>query len=159
MAEERVAEWQIIETLPDGHSIPVLEIGKRVLTGLVGSIEVPAQSPVISDTENLVKQAKELQNEEERLKSDFPAAIKVMDPEEETSSTDNEGNGHESESSGVIIEKEEISTPKDEKLVQGPEKPPVLSEDGKKECLQKIGRRDGKAKGDLVATATVQDRT
>jgi len=151
MAEERVAEWQTIETLPDGHSIPVLEIGKRVLTGLVGSIEAPAQSCTVSDTENLVKQAKELENEEERLKSDFPAATKVMEPEDETLSTDNEGNGHESESSGVIIEKEEIPTTKPEISSQTPEKPREMSRSSKDCC------KDEKPSGDdrnLIVTET-----
>jgi hypothetical protein len=159
LARERVAEWQTIDTLPDGHSIPVLEIGKRVLTGFVGSIEVPAEPSVISDTENLIKQAKELQNEEERLKSDFPAATKIMDPEDEASSTDNEGNGDGSESSGVIVEKEDSPTPKDEMLVQGPQKRSILSEDGTKECCKKIGSGDAHPKVDPVATATVQVST
>ena len=88
--------------------------------------EVPAEPPVISDTENLIKQARELQNEEEHLKSDFPAETKIMDPEDEASSTDNDGNGYGSESSGVIVEKEESPTPKDEILVQGPQKRSVL---------------------------------
>jgi hypothetical protein len=152
---ERVAEWQTIDTLPDGHSIPVLEIGKRVLTGFVGSIEVPAEASGISDMENLIKQAKELQNEEERLKSDFPAATKIMDPEDEASSTDNEGNGHGSESSGVIVEKEASPTPKDEMLVQGTPKRSVLLEDGTKQCCKKIGSVDAHAKVDVVGTATV----
>ena len=159
LAGERIAEWQTIDTFPDGHSIPVLEIGKRVLTGFVGSIEVPAESSGISDTENLIKQAKELQNEEERLKSDFPAATKIMDPEDETSSTDNEGNGHGSESSGVIVEKEESLTPKDEMLVQGPQKRSVLSENGTKECCKKVESGAAHAKVDPVETAVVQGST
>lgn len=134
----------------------MLEIGKRVLTGLVGSIEVPAQSSVISDTENLVKQAKELENEEERLKSDFPAATKVMDPEDETSSTDNDGNSHESESSGIIVEKEEIPTAKTEMPADGPEKSKELSDDVPKDCCKETAAGDA---GDTVVTETAEKST
>ena len=134
----------------------MLEIGKRVLTGLVGSIEVLAQSSVMSDTENLVKQAKELENEEERLKSDFPAATKVMHPEDETSSTDNDGNSHESESSGIIVEKEEILTAKTDMPGDGPEKSKGLSDNGPKDCCKKTAAADA---GDTFVTETAEKST
>ena len=115
---DRVAHWQSLESLPEGHSIPLMEIGKRVLKGLVEAIEIPTSS-AMADTEDLVEQAKELQAEEERLKSDFPAATKVLDDESgSTSSEAMSKNGHESESSGVLVEKEDCITPKEEK--QGP---------------------------------------
>jgi hypothetical protein len=106
-AAERVEEWQTLDSLPNGHSVSLMEIGKRVLKGHVGAIHLPI-SPAMADTEHLVEQAKELQSEEERLKSDFPAATKVMDPTNESESTHSGSgpeNGHESESSGVLVEK------------------------------------------------------
>jgi hypothetical protein len=117
VATDRVAEWQSLDSLPEGHSTSVIEIGKRVLQGLIGVIDAPASLKII-DTEYLVRQAKELENDVERLKSDFPAATKVMDPDDESGSTDNEGtggNGHESESSGVLVEKDECTILRDEK--------------------------------------------
>jgi hypothetical protein len=106
-AAERVEEWQTLDSLPNGHSVSLLDVGKRVLKGHVGAIDLPI-SPAMADTEHLVEQAKELQSEEERLKSDFPAATKVMDPTDESESTHSGSgpeNGHESESSGVLVEK------------------------------------------------------
>jgi hypothetical protein len=106
-AAERVEEWQTLDSLPKGHSVSLMEIGKRVLKGHVGAIALPI-SPAMTDTKHLVEQAKELQSEEERLKSDFPAATKMMDPTDESESTHSGSgpeNGHESESSGVLVEK------------------------------------------------------
>jgi hypothetical protein len=115
VAADRVAEWQSLDSLPKGHSITVMEVGKRVLQGLIGAIDVPAPLE-ITDTEHLVQQAKQLQNEEERLKSDFPAATKVLDPDDGSGATDNGGigeNGHESETSGHLVKKEECAAPTD----------------------------------------------
>jgi hypothetical protein len=110
---ERVAKWQILDTIPEGHSMTLMDIGKRVLKGLVGAVDIPTPL-VIEDTEHLVQLAKELQSKEARLRSDFPAATKVMEHDDESRPINNEGiveNGHESESSGVLIEKEESGTP------------------------------------------------
>jgi hypothetical protein len=86
-----------------------MEVGRRVLKGHVGAMNIPA--PVImANTEHLVKQAEELRNQEERLKNEFPAATKAMDPEDESNSLVTIGvgeNGHESEESGVIVDREE----------------------------------------------------
>jgi hypothetical protein len=156
ITSERVAGWQSLDSLPEGHSIPLMEVGKRILKGHVETIEVPA-ALVVADTEHLVKQAKELQNEEERLKSNFPAATKIMDPEDETNSTDNEGsagNGHESESSGVLVEKDECSTPAEEKsavdlvetkkaVANSPTNPRAKHEGYKTEALETIGPSSG----------------
>lgn len=115
VASDRVAEWQSLDSLPEGHSITVMKVGKQVLQGRIGAIDVPA--PVeITDTEHFLQQAKQLQNEEERLKSDFPTATKVLDPDGGSGSTDNGGimeNGHEGESSSLLVEKEECTTPRD----------------------------------------------
>ena len=113
VATDRVAEWQSLGSIPEGHSTAVMGVGKRVLQGLIGTIDVLAPLE-IADTEHLVQQAKELQNEEERLKSEFPAATKVMDLDDESGSTNNEGiagNGRENESSDVLAEKVECETP------------------------------------------------
>ena len=59
------------------------------MKGLGGAVNIPT-SVVMADSEHLVKQAKELQYEEERLRSDFPAAAKVMEPDDENRSTGNE---------------------------------------------------------------------
>ena len=90
----------------------MIEIGKRVLQGLIGTIDVLAPLE-ISDTEHLLRLARELQNEEERLISNFPAATKVVDPDDECRSTDNEGiaeDGCESESSDILVKKDECMT-------------------------------------------------
>ena len=62
-----VAQWQSLDSLPEGHSSSAMEV-KRVLQGLVGAINVSPPLEV-ADTEHLLQQAKELQNEEECLKS------------------------------------------------------------------------------------------
>ena len=113
-ALERVTAWQLLDSIPVGHSISLMDVGKSVLKGIIGAIDNPGPI-VIADTEHLVQQVQELQNEERRLRSDFPAAAKVMEPDgDESGSTDNEGNGeneHESESSGILVEKHECSSP------------------------------------------------
>ena len=79
------------------------------MQGLIGTIESPAPLET-ADTEHFVRRAKELQV---CLKSDFQAATKVVDPDHQSESTDNEGiggNGHESESSGAVVEKDECRT-------------------------------------------------
>ena len=123
--------------------------------GLFGSIELATQSSVTSDTESFIKQAKELENEEERLKSNFPAAMKVMEPGDETSSTDNEGNGHENESSGVVVEIENVLNGRDDTLVHIPEKVHGVSENGIKEYCKKIV--GGRAKSDLFVGENAQE--
>jgi hypothetical protein len=156
-ARNRVGEWQSLDALPEGHSIPLMEVGKRVLKGLVGAIDIPAPS-VMADTEHLVEQAKELQNEEERLKSDFPAATKIMDPDE-NESTSSEGvgeNGHESESSGVLVEKDECTTPKDEKQEVHLTETTENSRNGQTASLdQKLGPVDGEVT--MAAKSTSAD--
>jgi hypothetical protein len=107
-AAERVAVWQTCDGIPDGHSAALMDVGRRVLKGHVGVIDVP--SPVVvANTEQLMKQAEELQNQEQRLKTEFPAATRAMDPEDESGSLSDgvHENGHESEESGIIVEMEE----------------------------------------------------
>jgi hypothetical protein len=108
-AMERVLQWQNSDALPEGHSAALMEVGRRVLKGHVGAMDI-SSNVVMADNEYLVKQAEELQNQEERLKSEFPAATKAMDPEESSdSSSDGEpsGSGHDSEESGVIVDMDE----------------------------------------------------
>jgi hypothetical protein len=106
---QRVAGWQAGESIPVGHSASLMEVGRRILKGHVGAMNIPV--PVVMvNTEHLVKQAEELKNQEERLKNEFPAATKAMDPEDESNSLVNIGvaeNGHESEESGVVVDREE----------------------------------------------------
>lgn len=114
-AAARVAEWQTQEGLPEGHSTSLYDIGKRILEGHAGIIETPS-TVTVADTEHLVIQAKELQKEEERLKTAFPTATKAMDPDDGQSSA-SEGNDEHSqenddkrsESSGVLISKEDFN--------------------------------------------------
>lgn len=87
------------------------------MQGLIGTINSPAPLE-IADTDHFVRRAKQLQKEEVCLKSDFQAATEVMDPDHESGSTDNQGiggNGRENESSGVLVEKDECRTLRDEK--------------------------------------------
>jgi len=111
-----VVEWQKVEGLPEGHSAPLYETGKRVLKGHVGVLGV-LPHVTVADTEHLLTQAKELQKEEDRLKTEFPSATKVMDSVDDGESTSSEGKaphshgtGDESESSGVLVDKEDLST-------------------------------------------------
>lgn len=73
-----------------------------------GEIRAPL---VITNSEDLGKQVKELRDGEENLEADHTVATKIMEADDEAiSSTDNEstaGNGNESESSGILVEKEE----------------------------------------------------
>jgi hypothetical protein len=88
-----------------------MDVGKRVLKGFVG-IEEPIPT-VTADTEKLIKQAKELQTEEERLKSSFPAATKMMEANDGTRCKDKEEcpeNGDESKIGNMLVEKEEHVT-------------------------------------------------
>jgi len=87
-----------------------MEIGKRIIKGHVGVIDVPA-ADIAKDTEELLKQVHELQRREDKLKADFPTATKHV--ENESSSEDDGGasHGYESESSGVIVELEDCMTP------------------------------------------------
>lgn len=93
-----------------------MDIGKRVLEGYTEVKETTAPQ-VPANTSELLEQAKELAQQEAKLKSNFPAATKVLDPEFEAPSGNSSSivsvaeNGHESESSGVLVEKEECVTP------------------------------------------------
>jgi hypothetical protein len=99
------------------------ETGKRVLKGHVGVIDVT--SPItVADTDHLLLQAKELQKEEERLKTTFPSATKVMDPDDcqSTSSdgktTHSHGTGDESESSGVLVDKDDFASSREDLVIE-----------------------------------------
>ena len=111
-AAARVAEWQKMEEPPEGHSISLIDIGKRILKGHVGVLEVtPAVK--VADTEHLLIQAKELQKEEDRLKTTFPTATKVLDPGDDKSiesegKKSSQGTTDESESSGVLVDNDEL---------------------------------------------------
>ena len=91
LATDRVATWQSLKSLLGGHSSSLMDIGKASQAG-----------------------EQELQAEEEALKAAFPTTIRIMEADEEAiSSIDNEGNaenGHKSESSGVLIEKDEYAS-------------------------------------------------
>lgn len=85
-----------------------------MLKGHIGVLET-ASAVTVADTEHLVIQAKELQKEEERLKTTFPTATKVMDPDDGRStnsegkkSSNSQGTGDESESSGVLVDKDDF---------------------------------------------------
>jgi hypothetical protein len=111
---ERVEEWQSLDSLPEGHNANLIEIGQRILKGHVGVLDIPVAPPIIKDTLHLLKEAKELENEEQRLKIEFPAATRIIDPVPESTPVQPIeavlGNGHESEesekseSSGVLVE-------------------------------------------------------
>src|SRR5579859_7361773 len=152
----RVAEWQIIAGLPEGHSSSLIDIGKRVLKGHVGVIDV-APMVTVADTENLVIQAKELQREEDRLKTTFPTATKVMDPDDSRStnsegkaSSNSRGTGGESESSGVLVDKDDFGASQEDLLVedvaegieQTSKKPSSAAVTSSKEMTSKSGTDD-----------------
>ena len=145
-AAARVAGWQTQEGLPEGHSTALYDIGKRIVKGHVGIIETPL-TVTVADTEHLVTQAKELQKEEERLKTAFPTATKVMDPDDGHSSASEGNDNHcledddKSESSGVLVSKEDFNGSQESfRLIEGPErrypkldtqdKTPVSTSDG-----------------------------
>ena len=85
-----------------------------MLKGHVGVVDTPF-AVTVADTEHLVIQAKELQKEEERLKTAFPTATKVMDPDDcQSSASDgntshSQENGDESESSGILVTSEDFT--------------------------------------------------
>jgi hypothetical protein len=113
---ERVAKWQTMESPPEGHSIPLIEIGKRILEG-DQDVEEAEEPHVPTETSDLVEQAKELAKQEAKLKSSFPAAAKILNPELENPSGESSSmessaeNGHETESSGVLVETEDCASP------------------------------------------------
>ena len=118
---ERVMRWQTLDTVPEGHSIPLLEIGQRILEGEIKLKKIPETEHVPVETSKLVKQAQELAQKEEKLRSEFPAAAKVLEPipERETESEQSRpssetGNGHDTEDSGVLVEKDQCLTPPNE---------------------------------------------
>ena len=117
-AAERVAKWQALDSIPKDHSMSLMKIGKRILKGLVTPITVPQSEPGMTETAELAKKVKELQIEEQRLKIEFPAATRAMEPEKQGSetssahtSTDGAGQNAEwSESSGVLVESDDCCT-------------------------------------------------
>jgi len=122
LAADRVAEWQSLETLPDDHSVSLMDIGMRIL---LRHDESQIRAPlVITNTEDLVKQVQELRDEEEKLEAYYAAANNIMEADDEAiSSTDNEGtagNGNESEGSCILVENEEWTTSGNERKVTNP---------------------------------------
>src|ERR1700737_2280758 len=85
-----------------------MENGRGLLKGHLGVLDVP-RPVVVANTEQLMKQAEELQNQEQRLKTEFPAATRAMAPEDKSGSLSNgvRETGRESEESGIIVEMEE----------------------------------------------------
>jgi len=116
---ERVAKWQTMGSPPEGHSIPLMEIGKQILEGDKEDQNIEPVR-VATETSNLVEEANELAEKEARLNANFPAAAKILNLEAETSSRNSSSTnstmevGHESESSGILVDKEECVTPVDE---------------------------------------------
>jgi hypothetical protein len=115
-ASERVKEWQDSDILPDSHSPHLMQVGRQILNGGrvdYRTIGVPA--PVMT-SEHLVKQAEELKTQEDRLRAEFPAATKAMDPNDEANSMGSgcsvPVNQHGSEESVVLVDKSECLTPK-----------------------------------------------
>ncbi len=168
-AGTRVAEWQTQEGLPEGHSSSLYDIGKRILKGHVGIIETPL-TVTVADTEHLVTQAKELQIEEERLKTAFPTATKAMDPDDGQSSA-SEGNDEHclenddkrSESSGVLVSKEDFNGSQESlRLIEGserrypkletPDKTPVSPSDGDSSKTGIEAATAGKMNSDIKGT-------
>lgn len=99
-------------------------------------------------------QAKELQKEEERLKTAFPSATKVLDPDDgQFSATDgseehNQENDDESESSGVLVSKEDFGGSQESLgVIEGSEDPYPKSETTDK-------TRGGPSDGDSSKTGT-----
>src|SRR5271156_137397 len=121
---ERVAKWQALDSIPEDHSMSLMKIGKRILKGLVTEINIPP-TPGMTETAELANKVKELQIEEQRLKTHFPAATKAMEPEKPESDTssapasaDGTGeNGEWSESSGVLVESDDCTPPKEQQTV------------------------------------------
>jgi len=117
-AAERVAKWQALDSIPKDHSMSLMKIGKRILKGLVTPITIPQSEPEVTETAELAKKVKELQIEEQRLKIEFPAATRAMEPEKQGSeassahaSADGTGENAEwSESSGVLVESDNCCT-------------------------------------------------
>lgn len=133
-AAKRVQGWQSLDSLPESHNANLVEIGKRIVKGHVGVLDSAVAAPIIKDTGHLLKEVKALENEEQRLKNEFPAAIKIIgpsvdDPAAESpprqSTEEVHENGHESEkseSSGVLVEQhdceEAVEAPKSTELKQ-----------------------------------------
>ena len=92
-----------------------MDIGKRVLEGYA-EVRQAVALQVPPNTSELLEQVKELAQQEAKLKSHFPAATKVLNPESEAPAGNSSSivgvaeNGNESESSGVLVEKEKCVT-------------------------------------------------
>lgn len=98
LAMERVMNWQRIGSLPEGHSIALMKTGKRVLEGLKESDTEPETSDItradIQDVPGPGESSESRSSEEGNEPLD--GAVE---------------NGHESESSGVLIGTDDCETP------------------------------------------------
>ena len=102
LALERVTTWQRLDSLPEGHSISLMQAGKRVLERL-NKLDPMAKTA-----------SKQSYAKEEEVQEAGPGEYtQNRSSEEGRGSSDETGeNVHESENSGVLVPTDDCATPK-----------------------------------------------